>query len=261
MIPLDYMIYERKLRDKSATVYDSSIPLYQHFVEWETIADKIKHRRKQLILDAGCGTGRFSERLEGLGHRVVGIDFSSQSLEIARRRCIREETKFIVANVLDMPFPKGEFDVAISAEVLEHILEYNDQIRFLQELKRVLNRGGTLILTTYNYHITDRIKGDKKSLKGEKICNYFKLTKMEFYRLLREVFERSEIEHIHGTMNFIKKPFHLGKITCRCMKCLGRADILLGKTPVSTFLGSILLAKVVTKGGTRIESRSAGLFS
>jgi SAM-dependent methyltransferase len=46
------------------------------------------------------------------------------------------------------PYPDGEFDIVIFAEIIEHLL--NDPCRVLREIKRVLKPNGTLILTTPN---------------------------------------------------------------------------------------------------------------
>jgi SAM-dependent methyltransferase len=46
------------------------------------------------------------------------------------------------------PFEDGEFDVVLFCEILEHLL--NDPLAVILEVKRVLRRGGHLILTTPN---------------------------------------------------------------------------------------------------------------
>jgi len=46
------------------------------------------------------------------------------------------------------PYPDGEFDLVIFAEIIEHLL--NDPCKVLREIKRVLKPNGTLILTTPN---------------------------------------------------------------------------------------------------------------
>jgi len=48
----------------------------------------------------------------------------------------------------DFPYPDGEFDVVIFAEIIEHLL--NDPCKVLREIRRVLKPGGTLLLTTPN---------------------------------------------------------------------------------------------------------------
>jgi SAM-dependent methyltransferase len=51
----------------------------------------------------------------------------------------------IVADAHALPFPDGAFDVILCSEVLEHL---HTPAQALSEMRRVLKRGGTLILTT-----------------------------------------------------------------------------------------------------------------
>ena len=46
------------------------------------------------------------------------------------------------------PYPDSEFDVIIFAEIIEHL--QNDPCKVLNEIKRVLKPGGTIIITTPN---------------------------------------------------------------------------------------------------------------
>lgn len=59
----------------------------------------------------------------------------------------------IVGDIHDLPFKDEEFDVVLCVEVLEHVL---DPRKAIAEMKRVLKKGGTLILTTrFVYPIHD----------------------------------------------------------------------------------------------------------
>ena len=51
------------------------------------------------------------------------------------------------ANVEELPFSDGEFDLVLCSQVIEHLLDVDAGLR---ELARVLRPGGTLILTTDN---------------------------------------------------------------------------------------------------------------
>src|SRR5690554_5300428 len=72
--------------------------------------------RSQRILEIAVGTGRVAIPLAQAGHRVVGIDYAREMLEIARRKRdavgLRErELELIEANVLDFDLGR-KFDVA-----------------------------------------------------------------------------------------------------------------------------------------------------
>ena len=91
-----------------------------------------------LILDAPCGTGRFSEVLLELGHRVIGLDISPAMVEVASRKLSGFGARF-EARVQDVRTLKpGEdaFDAALCARVLMHF-PLNEQIDFLTNIASV----------------------------------------------------------------------------------------------------------------------------
>jgi len=54
-----------------------------------------------------------------------------------------------VASILDLPFPDMSFDSVTALEVIEH-LHRNEQRQAVNELKRVLKRGGRLVVSIPN---------------------------------------------------------------------------------------------------------------
>jgi SAM-dependent methyltransferase len=92
------------------------------------------------ILDAGCGTGAAMGYLRDYGV-VTGVDFSPCALEFSRRR---GEVRLARGSVTDLPFREGAFDLVTSFDVL--CLRGVDDVKALHEFRRVLTRGGRLIL-------------------------------------------------------------------------------------------------------------------
>ena len=56
-----------------------------------------------LIVDLGCGSGRWAEQLTRAGYRVLGIDISEAMIRIARRRAPRAE--FRIGSLFDVDLP------------------------------------------------------------------------------------------------------------------------------------------------------------
>jgi SAM-dependent methyltransferase len=109
-----------------------------------------RHLPCAAFLDAGCGDGRYLAALASTGNppkRIVGTDISQRVLETARVAAAPLEPELIRANLEDLPFGNGEFDVVLCSQVIEHLLDVDAGLR---ELARVLGRDGTLILTTDN---------------------------------------------------------------------------------------------------------------
>ncbi len=102
--------------------------------------------RDMHVLDVGCGVGGTARYLATtIGCRVTGIDLTAEYIDIAReltRRCgLGELVGFEQANALDLPFPDGTFDHAVSQNVTMNI---PDKTRFAAEIARVLKPGGKL---------------------------------------------------------------------------------------------------------------------
>jgi SAM-dependent methyltransferase len=94
------------------------------------------------VLEVGCGEGELAERIRReLDADVVAIDQSERMVELTRARGVDAR----VADVQDLPFADGSFDVAVAAWVLFHV---SDIDRALAELARVLRAGGRLVATT-----------------------------------------------------------------------------------------------------------------
>src|SRR5438067_2110787 len=67
------------------------------------------------ILDLGCGKGRFTRHLQGLGAEVVGLDPSAGMLASARG------VDRVKATAARLPFASARFDAVMAIEVIEHL--------------------------------------------------------------------------------------------------------------------------------------------
>jgi len=92
-------------------------------------------------LDVACGSGKLTAELARLarGGRVVGVDFSAQMLEVARRAYPRLE--FIEGDALNLPFDDASFDAATIPFGLRNLA---DPVRGLREMTRVARRAVVL---------------------------------------------------------------------------------------------------------------------
>jgi len=81
-------------------------------------------------------------------NRVHGIDVSSVCVEAAQEKY--PELKARCADVRDLPYDDGQFDVIVSNSTLDHFPEKEDIKTGLAELFRVLRSGGELVITLDN---------------------------------------------------------------------------------------------------------------
>lgn len=99
------------------------------------------------ILDAGCGAGAFSGFLAELGFQIVGVDISARAVALGRER-FPNVAFHAAALEAGLPLRNELFKAVWCSEVLEHLFDVH---KALSEINRVLQPGGTLVLTT-PYH-------------------------------------------------------------------------------------------------------------
>jgi MoaA/NifB/PqqE/SkfB family radical SAM enzyme/ubiquinone/menaquinone biosynthesis C-methylase UbiE len=99
------------------------------------------------ILDIGCGARKGPYFLAQKAQEVVGVDNSSKAMEYVQQKWKKENISYFVMDATDLQFDNDTFDVVISFEVIEHILDYQ---KYLTEVTRVLRPGGIVILSTPN---------------------------------------------------------------------------------------------------------------
>lgn len=95
------------------------------------------------ILEVGAGTGRDSVKMLGHGGRVFLLDYSSESLRLARQNAGAEAVVLVLADGLTSPFPDNTFDVVFHQGLLEH---FRSPHNLLKENRRVLKKGGLLVV-------------------------------------------------------------------------------------------------------------------
>jgi SAM-dependent methyltransferase len=96
-------------------------------------------QRQLEILDAGCGGGATMESLRRYGC-VCGMDISSVAVEYNREH----GRQVVLGSIEQIPFAEDSFDLALALDVIEHV---PDDLRALEELRRVLRPEGSLLVT------------------------------------------------------------------------------------------------------------------
>jgi SAM-dependent methyltransferase len=100
----------------------------------------------RLVLDAGCGGGRYARLLGEHGARVVGVDLSAAVVK-ARALCAPYSNVVIIqGDLLDLPIAESAFDLVYSIGVLHHT---PDPRRAFREIARRVKPGGRLAVWLY----------------------------------------------------------------------------------------------------------------
>jgi SAM-dependent methyltransferase len=100
-------------------------------------------RPGERVLDLGCGAGRFVAALRDAGADPVGVELAEAALERARRNVPGADLRLLAPDG-SLPLGHGEIDLVWCSEVLEHV---PDTVALLTEVRRVLRRGGRLLVS------------------------------------------------------------------------------------------------------------------
>jgi len=122
---------------------------------------KFRLTKNVLILDLGCGAGTYCRALKKLGYyNIIGLDYSFAVLKKAQKKT--SNIHLINADIYNLPFKKQIFNHIVCIGVFQAL---TDEKAALFEIKRILKKGGILILDTLNateiyYLIRKKIKPD-----------------------------------------------------------------------------------------------------
>ena len=164
---------------------------------YQFLKDNCKNKK---VLDYGCGNGIHSVFLAKIGaEKVVGIDLSEKSLEIARKRVankgLARKVDFLKMDCENMDFPDNSFDIIFNGGTFSSI----DLKKAYPELARVLKPDGLLLgVETFGHNPFTNLKrkinkrtGKRTSWAAEHIFNIKDLEAAKNY------FNKIEVKYFH----------------------------------------------------------------
>ena len=118
---------------------------YENFVLMPSIEEFVALlQEKPRVLDLGCGGGYESMRLTKVGAQVLGVDFSEESIRIAKDRC--PEAQFELMDFRQLDGAKlGKFDGIFACASLIHISP-QELPGLFEQIHGVLNENGYVIV-------------------------------------------------------------------------------------------------------------------
>jgi 2-polyprenyl-3-methyl-5-hydroxy-6-metoxy-1,4-benzoquinol methylase len=156
------------------------------------VFDAVAEVSPKRVLEVGCGMGQLAERMHlELDAEVVAIDQSERMVELTRKRGVDAH----VADVQELPYDDGEFDVVVAAWMLYHV---PDVERALDEIARVLRPAGRLVTATNH---ADHLK-ELRALVGITHTGLEAFDANHAQRLLPPRFAHVEERDAAGTVTF-----------------------------------------------------------
>jgi 2-polyprenyl-3-methyl-5-hydroxy-6-metoxy-1,4-benzoquinol methylase len=105
--------------------------------------------KDKLLLEAGCGAGRFTEVLLKKGAFLVSSDLSSAVEVNAENFPVSDKHLVIQADINNMPFADESFDVVICLGVIQHTA---DTEKTIADLYKLVKKGGSLVIDHYTFN-------------------------------------------------------------------------------------------------------------
>jgi len=124
----------------------------------------------KLVLDVGCGMGRFAEVATRWGAHVVGIDLSLAS-EVAAKNLSDRTAVIFQADVFKLPFAAESFDYIYSIGVLHHTPDCEQAFKTLPKLLKPGGRIAIWLYSSYNpwYRMSDVYRNWTRRMAPEKL--------------------------------------------------------------------------------------------
>jgi len=140
----------------------------------------------KLVLDVGCGMGRFAEVATRWGAHVIGIDLSVAA-EVAARNLADRDFVALQADLFHLPFAVESFNYIYSVGVLHHTPDCEQAVKVLPQY---LKPGGTLAVWLYSgynkwYRFTDIYRKYTHRMSPASLHRMLKVAVPFFYHLNR----------------------------------------------------------------------------
>jgi len=119
----------------------------QHLVHTKAYEQAAKLAKDKTVLDIGCNIGYGSKIISEFCSEIIGVDVSRKAISTAESLYGQSGVTFQTIDGKRLPFDDSKFDLIVSFQVIEHLVDYED---YMSEIKRVLSPQGLVMFTTPN---------------------------------------------------------------------------------------------------------------
>jgi SAM-dependent methyltransferase len=112
-------LYNALAREYETSFYDPSHRRAYDLLAWEHVA-RLLPARPAVVIDAGCGTGRWVDRLLPLGHRVIGIESAPEMIKALERKRYGPQFTLVADDMETVSMEPGSADVVLAMGSLQY---------------------------------------------------------------------------------------------------------------------------------------------
>ena len=135
---------------------------YKELFEKEKLFLRKTIKANSRVLDIGCGDGRIISEFKDIPSEIVGIDSDDKAIEDAQKVFSKEDKiKIMKGNAFKLPFENESFDYVLLMMTLVNFSE--NKLKALSEMKRVLTKSGSIIISVYS----DTAFDERKKMYGK----------------------------------------------------------------------------------------------
>ncbi len=159
-------------------------------------------RPSDLLLEAGCGTGRMTPYWAQCSGELVAVDFSFESVRVCRRKLKAlglTHVHLAQADLCALPLKSQIFDRVVSCQVLEHVPGPDARRRAVENLARVARPGAALALSAYKHSLLTRAFA-KKEGEHDGGIPFFRFTAAELRDTLSASFD---VRRVTGALVYL----------------------------------------------------------
>lgn len=195
---------------QGSEIYTSKANIYDLFSQAEDKPELVKRYFEQelknkVVLDVGCGNGKYANLLASVVKGYVGLDSSDDQLKIARKKVNgASNVHFTHAYVHQTNTANNSFDAVIATWVIESIRNPSFQSKSLDEMMRVLKyRGSCYVIENSGNSEFDEI------IRRTPDISTTKETRESLYNRGFEEVEKFESYFLFPSMNEAKSIFQI----------------------------------------------------
>lgn len=146
----------------------------EHLNRYYFVVNQIDLAGKK-VLDIASGEGYGSQILSQYAKHVTGVDISSEAIDYSNEKYQSPNLNFLLGDAARIPLDNNSVDVVVSFETIEH---HDKHIEMMNEIKRVLNPEGILVISSPDkdfflnevkneFHIKELYSNEFKELIGQ----------------------------------------------------------------------------------------------